>query len=76
MHFYTTLHFYVNIHVGNHNSPPSSAEPMYEEVGVVGEVKRSQEIQLIFNEAYVPVVKDSNQASAECTYGQIDCEVF
>ena len=76
MYFCTTLYFCVYIHVGNHNSLPSSAEPMYEEVGVVGEVKRSQEIQLIFNEAYDPVVKDSIQASAECAYGQINCEVF
>ena len=43
---------------------------MYEELGVVGEVKRSQEIQLIFNEAYGPVVKDSIQTSADCAYGQ------
>ena len=47
----------------DHNHPPSYAEPMYEEVGMAGEVKRSQNIQLIFNEAYGPFVKDRIQTS-------------
>ena len=47
---------------------------MYEEIGVVGEVKRSREIQLVFNEEYSPVVKDNIQTSANSAYGQINCE--
>ena len=47
---------------------------MYNEVGVAGEVKSSKEIQLIFNEAHGPVVKDSIQTSANSAYGQIHCE--
>ena len=42
----------------NNNTLPSSTEHMYVEVDVAGEVKRSQDIQLIFNKAYGPVVKD------------------
>ena len=50
---------------------PSSTEPMYEEVGVAGEVKRSQDIELFFNEAYGPIVKDSIQTSVNSAYGQM-----
>ena len=59
-----SIFVYFYIHVGktvNRNCPPSSADPMYEEVGVAGEAKSSQEIQLNFNEAYGPVVKGSIQ---------------
>ena len=61
----------LNICVGktvNLNSHPSSNEHMYEEVGVTGEVKRSQ---VIFNEAYGSVVKDSIETSVNSAYEQM-----
>ena len=57
------LYIYVGKTV-DHYHPPSSAEPMYEEVGVAGEVKRSHNIQLIFNEAYSLFVKDRIETSS------------
>ena len=74
IYFCTTLHSCIIGRTVKHSSPPSSAEPMYEEVGVAGKVKSSKEIQLIFNEAHGPVVKGSIQTSANFAYGRINCE--
>ena len=50
---------------------PSSAEHMYEEVGVAGEVKSSHNILINFNEAYAPIVKDHVHTSANSAYEQV-----
>ena len=44
---------------------------MYEEVGVAGGVKSSHNIQMNFNEAYGPAVKNSILTSANSACGQI-----
>ena len=54
----------------DHNHP-SSTEHMYEEVGVAGEVKSSHNIDMNFNEAYGPRVKDRIHTSANSAYGQV-----
>ena len=54
----------------DHNHP-SSAEYMFEEVGVAGEVKSSHNIQINFNEAYAPIVKDRIHTSANSAYEQV-----
>ena len=55
------------------SSPPPLPPPVtYEEVGVAREVKRSQDIQLISNEAYGPILKDNIQTSPNTAYGQVN----
>ena len=54
------------------SSPPPLPPPVtYEEVGVAIKVKRPQDIQLTFNEAYGPVLKDNIQTSPNTAYGQV-----
>ena len=55
----------------DHNCPPSSAEPVYEEVDGTGNVMGSHNIEMKFNEAYGPMIKDSILTSANSAYGQI-----
>ena len=50
------------------STPPTGT---YEEVGVVREVKRSQDIQLTSNEAYGPVQTRDIQTIQNTAYGQI-----
>ena len=55
-------------------SDPSSSAPQavtYEEVGAAREVKRSQDIQLISNEAYGPVQRRDIQTTQNTAYGQV-----
>ena len=53
-------------------SPQSSSTPVYEEVDVMRGGKCSQDIQLMSNEAYGPIMGRSNIAtSPNSAYGQI-----
>ena len=75
---YFLLHNYTNVllctfcvgKTTDHNHPPS-AEHMYEEVGVAGEVKSSHNIHMNFNKAYGPRVKDRIHTSANPAYEQV-----
>ena len=53
--------------------PPSSTHILapYEEVGVVTEVKSSQDIQLTANEAYGPILEEPIQTTPNSAYGQV-----
>ena len=52
--------------------PPSIHIPApYEEVGVVTEVKSSQDIQLTANEAYGPILKGTIKTTPNSVYGQV-----
>ena len=53
--------------------PPSSTHipAPYEEVGVVTEVKSSQDIQLTANEAYGPILKGTIQTTPNSANGQV-----
>ena len=58
------------IHVGktvNFESSASTSTPIYDEVDTLRGVKSSQDIQLMSNEAYAPVIK----TSANSAYGQL-----
>ena len=53
-------------------SPQSSSTPVYEEVDVTRDGKCSQDIQLMSNEAYRPIMGRSNiPTSPNSAYGQV-----
>ena len=53
-------------------SPQASSTPVYEEVDVMRGGKCTQDIQLMSNEAYSPIVGRSNIAtSPNSAYGQV-----
>ena len=53
-------------------SPQSSSTPVYEEVDVMRGGKCSQDIQLMSNEAYGPIMGRSNlPTSPNSAYGQV-----
>ena len=55
------------------SSPPSLPPPVtYEEVDITREVESSQDIQLISNEAYGPILRDNIQTSRNTTYEQVN----
>ena len=55
-------------------SPSSSEaveEAIYNEVGVVKEVKSSKDINVVYNEAYGPIRRDNVPTTPNTAYGKI-----
>lgn len=66
----TLLNFICLDHPENRPQSPTQLSVIYEEVDVIRDVKTTQDIQLMSNEAYGPLHKDNVPTSPNDAYGQ------
>ena len=67
----TLLNIFCLDHPENRPQSPTQLSVIYEEVDVIRDVKTTQDVQLMSNEAYGPLHKDNVPTSPNAAYGQV-----